>query len=162
MLLGVDPGGRTTGWCVTDGDQPVAADVVDRGEEPMHEYAYGVASLVRSLAHDHDVGLVCVEGLVGVTPHVRDRPISPTGLLQASCVFGAVMALLTDGALDGPRCEVVRPGGHGSKPLLAYPSSLVGARETKGTGRMRHARSAYDVALAGRLQYRTGVRGDTL
>lgn len=160
-ILGIDPGGRSTGWCVTDGDQPVEAEVVEREQDqPVHTYAAAVAQFLQAKWFRHEVELVCVEGLVAVTPHVRDRPISPTGLLQAAVVFGAVTAVFHSDPMTP--LEVVRPGGHGSQPLLAYPRLLVGARETKGTGRMRHARSAYDVALAGRLQHRTGHRGDTL
>lgn len=164
IVLGIDPGGRETGCVVLDGDAPVWHDVLERADdESMHDYAHGVGALMRTMVRSSDVELVCIEGLVSVVPHVRDRPINPTGLLQAAVTFGACYALIRDQALS-VALEVVRPDKFGSAPLQTYPDSLIGPRETKGTGRLRHARSAYDVALAGRRQHRHPQlhRGDTL
>ncbi len=153
IVLGIDPGGRTTGIVVVSRvDRPLDHRLVERQDgERVAEYAYGVASIVKVMVEAHAVELVAVEGLVTVNPHVRDRPISPTGLLQAAVVYGAVTAMLTHAMTP---TVIVRPGSHGSNPLTSYPPDLVGARERKGTGKLRHVRSAFDVALAGRRIHR--------
>lgn len=157
MILGVDPGGTYTGWCVVAGDEPEVFDLVSRSDgESITSFARAVARSLDRMGGVMDyLEGVAIEGLVRVTPQVSDRPIDLYPTVEAGIVLGYVWRWAEDRLL---RTVWVDPGGLGSLPLMAYPKMLVGPRETKGTGKLRHVRSAYDVARAGRREVR-GVRG---
>lgn len=156
IVVGVDPGGATTGIVVRDGATPVRAELVSNSDGQMSD---GYLAEVIAALDDAITGrmLCAVEGLVEPNPHVRLANVR--GLLDTAQVLGAVRhqaALwLAEGRLSG--VVVVPPGGHGSAPLACYPAALVGDRERQGTGRLRHARSAYDVAGAGVMLARMPV-----
>ncbi len=147
-VLGVDPGGRFTGLCLRSPDGGVVEfAVLDRNDYTNSDgYRRAVVNAVRNLA---GLGLrvpstVAVEDLNPPSPHMG--MVSVQGLLGTGVILGAVLTAADPlgGAIRVP------PSGHGGKPLVAYPPELHGARETNlrqvGTGKLRHARSAYDIA----------------
>lgn len=136
-VIGVDPGGQHTGIVVVEDGRLTAKSLIGRdANETIEDYARYVA---RHVAGQADGRLVAVEGVRRPSPHLG--MIDVTGLLDAAVVLGAVVA----------SCDpvmVVPPAGHGSGPLMAYPAELVGPNEPAGTGRLKHCRSAWDVAHA--------------
>jgi hypothetical protein len=156
IVVGVDPGGATTGIVVRDGATPVRAMLVSNSDGDMS--AGYLAEVIDALDDAITMRMLCaVEGLVEPNPHVRLANVR--GLLDTAQVLGAVRhqaAVWTaQGRLSG--VVVVPPGGHGSAPLACYPAVLVGEREKRGTGRLRHGRSAWDIAGAGVMLARMPV-----
>lgn len=141
-VLGVDPGGTYSGIVLRDRVDVVAATVVQRGkDETMASYIGRVIDTAATYRYRTPVaGPVAVEGLNEPTPQMGLTSVG--GLIGAAQVLGGVLA-------HWPDAIVVPPGGHGSAPLLAYPAALKGERERVGAGILKHARSAWDVALAG-------------
>lgn len=163
-IVGVDPGGRHTGITVIDrAGWYCGHTLVDREDgNSRTAWARRVCCEVRDwmpldLDCDPDaVPIVAIEDVTAPNPHIRRRDgnavIDPAGVIDTAWVAGAVTADLS----HITRVQVVAPAGHGApvgdRRVLQqlYPSELVGDRETKGTGRLRHCRSAYDVAQAAR------------
>ena len=174
--VGVDPGERTTGVVTRDGSDPLAVDLIENppnsGRDPRimvvpADYLAGVfaaidAQVAASWARTGEPPMLAVEGLNAPGGHLGFISIRP--LLSAACVLGAVLARYGHGS-EAPRVaglRVIPPGRHGSLPLAAYPPQLVGARERPaglkiGGGKLRHARSAFDIAGAARHPAYTGV-----
>jgi len=161
-----DPGGSHSGLVSLIGVDVVDVFVLDRADDELIvDYARRVAdrlvamygrverALTRRAAADEGEVVndtaVALEGVVPITPHAGDKPINPTGLVYAAVVLGACAARF-------PNAAIVRPGRMGSNVLAAYPAQLVSDGERRrvgwemrvGTGQLRHARSAYDVAQA--------------
>lgn len=143
-VVGVDPGCRETGIVVRTGETVDYACLVISDEEgiPTHAYIDEVVETVRELVVEDR--LLAVEGLV--VPHGR-RPDGEAGIMNVKGILGTAAVY---GAIVGcfPEAIVVPPERHGSAPLAVYPHSLVGPRETKGKGKYRHVRSAFDIAGA--------------
>ncbi len=147
--VGVDPGSRETGVVVLDGKKVVDHCVVvrpadDRDRVPGSRYLNEVVDAVADAVTTAGDGSVFgVESVKKPNPHMG--LISVTGLLGTAAVLGAVLAVF-------PQAVLVEPGGHGDGPVKAYPAELRPARgQGKGKDRLRHCRSAYDVALAARI-----------
>lgn len=163
VVLGVDPGGTSTGLAVRDVQAGRAGlldhVVVDRVKADRWSHSAGIAAQLGDylqavvaaclgLAGEHRVDQVAVEDVV--RPNPTRGVIDPTGALQAAVVCGTVLAALT------PRVQVVlvAPGGNGSQILASYPDDLVTAgerakglfRQAGSSATVRHARSAWDVA----------------
>lgn len=139
-VVGVDPGGQTTGIVRRTGDRLDHYDLVIRGDSPMADYLQRVLIAVARAATDRTPKpLLAVEDLTHPNPHLGVANVA--GLLDTAQVLGAVTA-------RWPNRRLVAPGGHGSHLLAAYPAELVGARERSGGGRLRHCRSAWDIAGA--------------
>lgn len=138
-MIGVDPGGRTTGVVVREGDSLIYWALVHRDSD-LDLYIDEVVETVRT-ALVYDTEPVAVEDITDPNPHMGMMAVR--GIIDTAQVLGAVCS----------HFDVVRvpPGGHGSGPLAAYPAELVGGRERKGTGKRRHVRAAYDIARAGAL-----------
>ena len=81
---------------------------------------------------------IAVEDVVAPNPHMGLTNVS--ALIETARLVGYLQAVYP--------VVLVPPGGHGKAPLQTYPAALVGPRETAGTGRRRHLRSAWDVAGA--------------
>lgn len=156
-VLGVDPGGKSTGLAVRHGAELLEHATVTRAadEDTVRGIGVGPAYLtavlrrVAELLEAHGCRLIAVEGVTKPNPHVTRRNgkslTDPTGILGAAMVLGAVIGA-------HPEAVIVPPGGNGSRVLALYPLELVGSREAAagrnriGMGQLRHARSAFDVA----------------
>lgn len=145
-VVGIDPGGQSTGLVVRHRDTLVAHTTVLRNKRPMGWYlaeildtASEYVSLAANAAVEAGDWLVAVEGINDPNPHVRLTNVR--GLIDTATVLGAVLGRWP--------AVIVPPGGNGSGPLGAYPEAL---RPTRGQGRgrdaLRHERSGWDVAGA--------------
>lgn len=152
-LVAVDPGSRTTGWVAFDHGRLVDHGVIENAGDltpdgTSAEYIRNVYRQVTRL-HPQTIAVESVTAPKGFKGGVR-APINPEGMAGLGAAWSAVvLAALTSGSA----VVHVAPAGHGSKPLGAYPLELVGDRERSagwpsrvGTGKLRHARAAFDVA----------------
>ena len=148
IYVGVDPGGSFTGVCARQGELRCGGHVLIERDGDMAVYADEVAVEVHWLLNSYGSrGYECAVAIEDVNDPVPHMGLSNVrGLLDTSYLIGFLRA-----SLDGTDVVMVPPGRHGSAPLGSYPAQLVGAREKRGAGRMRHVRSAWDVAGAARL-----------
>lgn len=155
-LIGVDPGARDTGIVAIRADGTLS-HVSIHNDGPLlpldRAYLLDVKAVVDELIRDAgDDHTLRVETVVRPNWHVAKASgggsaSNPEALLATAQLFGAIL-----GWYD---CELVRPGGNGSGKLGTYPPALVSDGERRregwelrvGTGKLRHCRSAYDVAL---------------
>ncbi|WP_156042394.1 hypothetical protein [Rhodococcus sp. UNC363MFTsu5.1] len=171
-VLGVDPGGRSTGLCLIDGRDVIAHRTVENAAEKMLPIAQPyIADVLNAIAEmypspndsqmHYSLPVLAVEDVVRPSWHMKGRAaVDPSALLATAAVLGAVLAF-------DPHAHPVqvRPSRNGSRPLGEYPATLVSAAERRGdgwqhrigSGQLRHARSAYDVALAGAAQHLNGA-----
>jgi Holliday junction resolvasome RuvABC endonuclease subunit len=159
VIVGVDPGGQTTGIVVRSGPHYVYGVTVSRkvaggGRLSMVEYLVEVLDSLGLIEESYHPSAYAVEDAIAPNPHVG-RITDPGPIIEAAQVLGAVLGLCRGAAL------VIRPARHGA-PVASraeleakYPAELIGARETKGTGGLRHLRSAWDIAGAAALELRT-------
>lgn len=147
IVLGIDPGGASTGMVVRSGAELLWWRIVDSpsgaGGLPTVTYLHEVLGAAREALDAHPGARVHVEA---VTPprgfyNGKHHTIAPGALIGVSAVAGLLLGALPDPVL-------IPPGRNGSRPLATYPQELVGAREVSGRGRLRHARSAWDIAGA--------------
>jgi hypothetical protein len=143
-VIGVDPGGRETGVILRAGPELIRGVVVVR-DDGWADYLADVCGLLDELGAGggRHVARVMVEEVTPPTGFRRGKaePINVAGIIGTAMVAGAVLARF-------PEAILVHAAGHGSGPLAAYPPALVGAREKRGGGRLRHCRSAWDVSYA--------------
>ncbi len=156
VVIGVDPGGATTGVVARRGSDVLAACSISSSDhETLGAYLEEVLVAVVGYRDTHAAAGVAVEDALPPNPHLGIS--NPAGIIAAAKVLGAVVGLIPDAV-------IVRPGRHGApaanrRELEArYPAELIGARETKGTGALRHVRSAFDVAGAAAFELRTRTR----
>lgn len=148
FAVGVDPGGRHTGVVARAGDQLLYKALVSCTPDITFDWylAEVVDTVRRARDHARDVLiahdthprtglLVGVEDINDPTPQMGIASIR--GLIDTAQVLGAVAAHFV--------VTRIPPAGHGSNPLSTYPNALVG-HETEGRGRLRHVRSAWDIA----------------
>lgn len=152
--IGVDPGTKATGIALIDDRSGlIAASVIEW--EPGTDTRLHVAEILDSIAAYalkavNEAGFeslrIAVEDVVRPSPHLGI--IDPTHVIELARLIGWLSAELDRYCnTEAAGWTLVRPGGHGSKPLITYPAALVGPTETTGTsGFRRHARSAYDIA----------------
>lgn len=157
IVIGIDVGARNTGLVAVDKTVVVAKATVTNDGELLpipQDYVDAVVKVVRYWQGLYGDVVVGVEGVNRPSWHVqkqakRGAASNPTALLGTAVLLGAVMGVF-------PECVVVPPAGNGSGALGAYPDVLVSARERAGVGwelkvgsggKLRHERSAYDVAL---------------
>jgi hypothetical protein len=172
IVVGVDPGARSTGLAVVAftgstarlvTSATITRPIVD-GENLLHPcppYLADVQAAIREATRLGDVELVAVENVNRPRQHLggeRARggkggaAADPTALLATAVVLGAVLGRSWAPA----EVVVVAPNGHGAGPVGAYPPELRGPRErlhAVGTGVKRHERAAYDVARGAHLTY---------
>lgn len=158
VVIGVDPGGRTTGIVARIAHVCLAADLVTRDGPAvfpdavyLDEVVAAIGGLVVYVEQDRPRPTIAVEGVVHPNGHVR--MINAAGLLGTAAVLGAVLAYF-------PAAVVVPPAGNGAGPRSAYPAALWPPTEKRGAGRCRHLRSAWDVAEAGAFLARLEVGRD--
>lgn len=165
IVLGVDPGspGKSggTGLVLVDRrrllDFAVVQDRdVDLGRRAtvvsweMQELLADRLDRIAAASHPGEVDLVAVEDIASPGGHARGRGghiINPRYLLAAAVQAGVAIEWARH---NGYPVVLVPPAGNGDAPALAYPDELT----TTKTGKIRHARSAYDVALAGSKLHR--------
>lgn len=156
VVIGVDPGGATTGVVVRQADRLLAACSIGSSDHAtLAPYLEEVVAAVIGYRDVHQADGVAVEDAIPPNPHLGVS--NPAGIIEAAKVLGAVLAFVPDAV-------IVRPGRHGApvanrRELEArYPAGLIGPRETKGTGALRHVRSAWDIAGAADFEIRTRNR----
>lgn len=175
IALGIDPGAKWTGFALIDarlGGPPLLLDslTLDRSVEGPYrpgddllelevEYLDAVALTARLFAcHDaHTPQVVAVEWLRRPSwRHAgKAKPVDPTAVMATAIVLGVVVDALRDLVVGGHALERVRPMGNGRLlPLPHYPAPL--GTTGKGTDKLRHERSAFDVGMMGAQQARTG------
>lgn len=142
VVVGVDPGAAATGVVVRRGAAVAAACLVHRGDA-LDGYLAEVGAAVLGYRDDHQADMVAVEDTVPPEPHMGLS--NPAGIIGAAQVLGAVVAL-APGAVLVPPAGWGAPVGSRVELCARYPLELIGPRERKGTGRLRHLRSAWDVA----------------
>lgn len=148
-VIGVDPGGSSTGVVTRAGDQLLAWAVVRRQKnEDDGDFLGRVLDEVEDQIVAHDVPAIALERVNAPGGFARGAatghrtPIALKGLVGTAAVYGALLGVYR-------HAYVVAPSGHGSNGRGAYPIELWGATEgDAGTGFLRHARSAWDVAGA--------------
>ena len=147
-VIGVDPGHRETGLVLCVGAELVDHEVIVRkgdgmpGDEYLDRVVDAIAELrQRALAVTVQRGpLVGLEGVQAPNPHAGMT--NPTGIIGTAVVFGWVWRAFPDAI-------IVRPQSAGKGPLGAYPDELQPTRgDGRGRDKLRHCRSAYDIALA--------------
>lgn len=161
-VVGIDPGCRETGLVARQGRHLVGAWLIARDDGsalPTASYCAEVldgvqVAIARVSRYGSDVWapFLAVEGLVvprGRNPQGEAMVMDVTGLLGTAVVLGAILAV-------HPDIRVIQPGSHGSLPRGAYPAALFGPREQKGHGKLRHCRSAWDIAEAAIRRGRMG------
>ncbi|MEM9465268.1 MAG: hypothetical protein AAGA90_07830 [Actinomycetota bacterium] len=163
-IAAFDPGSRSTGAValLPNGDVFRHRVWSRRDGASITGYARWVAKQATDLAVDLEREIYpapsatfriafAVEGIVAIVPQARRRPINPMPLVETGVVLGAIAHAF------GEDLVVVRPGNHGGNELGYYPAELVTDAERRldgwqlrvgKTSKLRHARSAYDVALA--------------
>lgn len=157
LVLGVDPGAATCGIILRCGDQLIRHNTITRPKTASRAEWVDqcLAALLEIVDPLHGPDLICVEDVTTPSPHLRQKMIDPTPIIETAAVAGAVAGWAW---CDWAPVEWVPPGGNGSGPLAAYPTEL---RPTRGRGAgkdsLRHMRSAWDVAGRG-LQLHRGRR----
>jgi hypothetical protein len=145
MIVGIDPGGAQTGVVVMNDDGSyVDHRLIERAElMSWGRYVAWIEDAIAEFSFDSPAQgepLVAMEDLSPPSPHMG--LISVKGLLDTARVIGALHYR------GGPSMVLVPPGGHGSLPAEAYPPELIGPREGRAlSGKLRHCRSAWDVAM---------------
>lgn len=155
-VLGIDPGAGSTGVVTRAGARLLEHAVVRRvkNEDDAHWLAR-ILDEVELQRVRNDAALLAVESVTAPSGFARGvrAPIALGGLLGTAAVYGAILACYRD-------AYVVAPAHNGSGPAPAYPPELWGPQEgTAGTGYLRHARSAWDVAGAVILLARVAKAG---
>ena len=163
-VVGVDPGARATGIVLVTAGGVVSGVSVENVDgallPPPGEYVERVVMAIRELVAPGVA--VAVESVTRPSWHVaksasRGAAGNPTALLGTAVVLGGVL-----GAYPG--AVLVRPGRNGSGPMGVYPEALVSVGERRksgwelrvGSGKLRHQRSAWDVALAAQIDQCAG------
>lgn len=151
-VLGVDPGRRWCGFCVRRGDDALARAVLAREDhEDLHTWARACRDRALQYVAKWRPTLIAVEGVESPNPHVG--MVRPLDTLETAFCAGLIAGCVPSATID---VVIVEPAGHGTSALHSYPETLIGGRETTGSGKapMQHARAAYDVAGAGLFIHR--------
>ena len=156
VLIGLDPGARDTGIVAVYPDGTIDGRTV-HNDGPLlplsRPYMLAVGDVIEELCQNAGGDYTLrVETVVRPNWHVAKAAgggsaSNPEALLGTAQLLGAIIGWY--------ECEIVRPGKHGSKPMGYYPEQLVSDGERRregwegrvGTGKLRHQRSAYDIAL---------------
>lgn len=182
IVLGVDPGAVDTGLVLVDtsdthNGQPSllgswtinrAGRGKDGGLLPVNpEYLAEVLDHVQALIDSNSPPrLVGVEGVKRPNWHAGGAAANPEAILATAVVFGAVLGHLPTNR--GLTFVEIPPGKNGSGALVSYPPALVSDSERRrpswrlsaaGAGKLRHERSAYDVARAAAAKLPTSMKG---
>lgn len=156
IALGIDPGARWTGLALIEDTRDgiprlIASTTIDRGEsddllDVPDEYLLEITELAIDPFRLRLPDVVGVEWVRRPSWRVKGKakPLDPSAIMATALVVGAVYHHLAH-HVDCP-VERIRPLGNGRLlPLRSYPNPL--GTDGKGTDRLRHERSAYDVAM---------------
>jgi hypothetical protein len=138
-ILGVHATARGTGMVRRAGSDLAGWRHLDRTTDPAG-FLTGVLGVLAALGQPGDrVALVALP--------------APAGLAGTGVGYGALCRALLLGALLAQPARwaaplLVGPAEYGAWLLAGYPPALVGARERRGTGRLRVCRAAWDLAGA--------------
>jgi hypothetical protein len=166
--VGVDPGARYSGVCASNGGDVVTWTVVDREDDPATYLVRVETEVCMALAHPNflvtgsrtiDGAAVAIEDVNAPSPHMGLA--RPADLIALGRAVGYLQRAF-------PGALLIPPNKHGSRPWGTYPAELLTAREQANakakplavagqSSLLRHARSAYDVALAAPLHARREV-----
>lgn len=148
-IVGVDPGGRNSGVVVRIGLVLLDYETLIRvGPEdlPLADYLQEVLRVVLGFWQKYNADLVAIEAVQAPSPF-QGRSSGP-GFSNLDGILGTAMVV---GAVEGffPHAISVPPARMGQAPLSAYPVVLRPTRgQGKGKDKLRHVRSAWDVAGA--------------
>jgi hypothetical protein len=154
-ICAIDPGSRYTAIVVRDtrgatlDDELIGWLVIDRKDlvtQDLSSWITEVGQYVKYLINKHGPVRRVIEAVSAPNPHLGIT--NPAGIIETAAVLGAIVGMY--GA------AIIPAGGYGapvaSRAILcaAYPSALVGPRETTGSGKglRQHARAAFDLAGA--------------
>lgn len=152
IVVGIDPGGRGTGLVVRRNKELLDHKVVRRVaakeiEIPddiylrsvLGQITYMLDNIAISLREKSNIAVELVQAPKVFYKEGKPIFVKTESLIAVSMVFGAVISRFD--------CLLVKPNKNGSRGKENYPDELWGEREgPKGTGILRHARSAWDVA----------------
>lgn len=159
IVVGVDPGARYTGIVVVNastrvliGHSTVQRDA-SRPQLPLDgEYLFNVIDTFRAMSAAYPRALVGVEVITDPTRHMGRAAYNVEPLLATALLAGVIVGLSADGAV-----VQLAPAGFGGAALGQYPEGLVSPAEARkpgwrtrvggGGAKLRHERSAYDVAI---------------
>jgi hypothetical protein len=151
-VLGIDPGAKATGVVVRSSDELAYGTTAVRDrDETVEQYAAGVVNLVAGITERFvetfdGRPLVAIEAVLA--PNVWNNGerviLHPQSVMDTCTVAGHIAGWATVQRL---KVEWIRPGHNGQGFMVTYPAAL---RPTRGKGagkdRLRHVRSAWDVA----------------
>lgn len=161
IVLAVDPGPRWTALVVRDtrapettDDAAPAAEILDRQElddvTALGAWALKCATVAHNLKIRHAPDVSAVEAAVAPTAYSggKLKMTNPGPIIETAVIVGAIVARL--------HAVIIPPDGFGApvpsrRHLEAmYPPSLIGPRETTGSGKSprQHLRAAFDLAGA--------------
>lgn len=160
-ILSIDPGSRWVAIVVRDmgghDDDEALVDwtVLDREDldrPDLATWVRHVATVATNLRIRHGPDEIAVEAVVAPGGHASGRKghiIAPGPIIETAAVLGGIVTAFTS-------AHVIPAGDYGptmpNRRILvaAYPSDLVGPRETTGSGKSphQHARAAWDMATA--------------
>lgn len=153
ITCGIDPGGAATGLVLRERDQLLDHAVIERAKRDDSTYFNEL--IETSIEFARRAHLIAIEGVVAPSTHIngKKRFVDPQHVQAGAVTYGVILGVLMCGEFP---IVTVRPNGHGSRHEALgldvrrlYPAALVGPREgPAGTGRLRHVRSAWDVAGA--------------
>lgn len=157
-IIGIDPGGRDAGVILRSTSTLLYAATVHRADVERDRFAGELLEAVdearRHIPDGATLAAIGVEDVNEPSPHLGIIALEP--VLTTAVLLGAVLGYGYDPPLE---VIVVPPGDNGSAPLGAYPSELVGPTERHGAyGKLRHVRSAWDVAGTAAMILRARVR----
>ena len=155
-VIGIDPGARTTAIIIIDTNcNPRKLSLIKNDGDLLPlptSYITDIITEIHAYLKEYSHATVAIEGINRPSWHVasnhkRGSAADPTGLLGTAMILGALLSHFPD-------ATIVQPNKNGSKTLGEYPLELSSPQERKhtdwqiriGTGKLRHARSAYDIA----------------
>jgi Holliday junction resolvasome RuvABC endonuclease subunit len=154
-ICAIDPGSRYTAFAVRDtkgatlDDQLLDWIVLDRKKlehQDLTSWLREVNGTARVLLRAHAPVRCVIEAVTAPNPHLGMT--NPAGIIETASVLGAIVGIY--GAVIIPAGSYGAPVASRAILCAAYPSDLVGPRETTGSGKgiRQHARAAFDLAAA--------------
>lgn len=165
-IIGIDPGARTTGIIVRQGNTLISKALIQRADgEPIETYAATCAAWTTEYLNLWPIDAIHIEQVVhpkGFNRHGHKRSLNPGHVTDTALVAGHIAGQL---ALTHKNHIVwVAPGGHGFPPTnlprgralnhymtATYPEPLHPDHITPKcawTDERRHLRSAWDISTA--------------